>query len=94
MLGRRAIRFAVMSLALLALLIFTGTFGGLWHHHTESSNSSCSVCHLNHESLEHLPQGRCAPVLVSVVAAIEPQEPRFTHTVELPPLPARAPPAA
>ena len=94
MLGRKPIRFVVMSLALLALFIFAGTSGGLWHHHTESSTSSCPVCHLNHESLEHLPQGRCAPVFVAVVAALEPQDPGFTHTVDFPPLPARAPPTA
>jgi hypothetical protein len=91
---RKAIRFLGVSLALLALLLFAGSFGGVRHHHAGSSNADCSNCHLNHESMERSPIGHRTPVLVAVAARLEPQQPRFTRNFELPPLPARAPPSA
>lgn len=87
-------RLLAVSLALVALFIFAATSGGLWHHHSESSSGNCSICHLNHESLEHFPHGQCAPVLIALAAGIEPRAPRFTRNNDLPPLPARAPPSA
>jgi hypothetical protein len=91
---KKAFRYAVISVALLALLVVTVTLGGIWHHHSKFSDSNCSICHLNHQPMERPLASHRAPALATVGQRPEPQEPGFTPSPETPRLPARAPPSA
>jgi hypothetical protein len=94
MVEKRAIRYVVVSVALLALLVVTVTLGGIWHHHSKVSDSNCSICHLNHQPMERPLASHRAPALATIGQMSDPQEPGFTPNPETPRLPARAPPSA
>ena len=91
---KRAIRSVIMAVALLALLVFTLTLGGIWHNHSKVSDTNCSICHLNHQPMERPLASHRQPALTTVGHRPEPQEPGFTPNPETPRLPARAPPSA
>jgi hypothetical protein len=94
MVERRAIRYVVVSVALLALLFVTATLGGIWHHHSKVSDANCSICHLNHQPMERPLASHREPALTTVGHRPDPQEPGFTLNPETPRLPTRAPPSA
>jgi hypothetical protein len=94
MVEKRAIRYVVVSVALVALLVVTMTLGGIWHHHSKVSDSNCSICHLNHQPMERPLASHREPVLTTIGHRPEPQEPGFAPNPETPRLPARAPPSA
>jgi hypothetical protein len=90
---KKAIRYLVVPVALVALLVFATTLGSVWHHHTNSSDTSCSICHLTHQPIERPLVGNRAPALATLGQQFEPQEPGFVSRPMARRIPARAPPA-
>jgi hypothetical protein len=89
----RAVRYVVVTVALVALLVFVTTLGSVWHRHAGSSDANCSICHLNHQPMERPIASDRTPALAQLGFRPEPSEPAFTPTPFAPRLPARAPPA-
>ncbi len=83
-----------VPLVLVVLLVAATTLGMAWHHHANSSESSCPICHLNHQPIEQPLESNQAPVLAPLGAQDEPQEPEFVVSPETSRVPARAPPSA
>lgn len=92
--SRKPIRYLLVPTTLLALLVLTMTLGGVWHHHSTSSRSNCSICHLSHQPMERPLAGDRTPTLAAVEIEAQPFEPRFTPSPVIPRLAARAPPVA
>jgi hypothetical protein len=90
---RRAIRYLVVPIALLALLLVV-TLGGMWHHHAGSFDANCPICHLSHQPIERPLAAHRAPTLALLEHTPEAQETGPAPTVVFRRLPARAPPPA
>ncbi|MGH9745251.1 MAG: hypothetical protein ACRD59_03975 [Candidatus Acidiferrales bacterium] len=90
---QKAIRYVVVPVALLAVLVLA-TLGCVWHHHASSSDTNCSICHLNHQAMDHPQAADRAPSLCSLGARPDPCEPEFVSGPEILRIPARAPPSA
>jgi hypothetical protein len=86
-------RFVVVSLALLALMAAV-TLGGVWHHHPNSSEANCSICHLNHQPIVQPLSADRVPCFAPIGTKPEPLEPFFAPTPLVRHVPARAPPTA
>jgi hypothetical protein len=91
---RKAIRYLVVTAALVALLVFGTTLGSVFHHHASSTDTNCSICHFTHQAMERPLVADRAPALASIGPRFEPQEPDFVASPLAPRLPARAPPSA
>jgi hypothetical protein len=91
---RKAIRYLLVTAALVTLLLFATTLGGVFHRHAGSTDANCSICHLTHQPIERPHAAYRAHVLAAVGAHIEPQEQAFVASPVAPRLPARAPPSA
>jgi hypothetical protein len=91
--NKKAIRFVVVPVALLALLALA-TLGCVWHHHASSSETNCSICHLNHQAMERPVASDRAPELSPMGTRPDPQEPVFVFGPAVLRIPARAPPSA
>jgi len=89
----KAIRCLTVCVTLVAVLMLA-TLGCVWHHHATSTDTNCSICHLNHQAMGHLVISDRAPELVLVGKRIDPREPAFINGLVVPCIPARAPPAA
>jgi hypothetical protein len=91
-------RWLAVSAALLALLILTFTLGTACHCRDEGSTdpncSTCSICHLSHQSIEEPLATYRAPLLGVVGEQADPAEPSFVARPVIRRLPARAPPFA
>lgn len=82
-----------MPLVLAILLVFATTAGMVWHHHANSNDTNCPICHLNHQPFEQ-------PLAANRVAALEPlgphaypQESEYSPAPVIRRVPARAPPS-
>ena len=77
---------------LLVLLLLVTTAGVTFHHHANSNDTNCSVCHFSHQSVDL--QIANAPFANLGVAGASPdiQEPEFVPAPIARRLPARAPP--
>jgi hypothetical protein len=93
MLDKKTIRSVVVPVALLSLLVLA-TLGCVWHHHAASSETNCSICHLNHQALERPMDALRSPALALISATSDPQEPEFAPGPAILSIPARAPPSA
>ena len=91
--NQRSIRRLLVPIALIVLLIFVTTLGSVWHHHADSSEANCSICHVNHQPMERPLASDRTPALAQLGFRPEPAEPAFTPCHLAPRLPARAPPA-
>jgi hypothetical protein len=92
---RRSIRYVVVAVALLALLGVAITFGGVLHHHQNStSENTCQICHLNHQPIARPLASDRIPVLAPMGAQPEPEDYEFSLGLFCLRLPARAPPTA
>jgi hypothetical protein len=90
---RKAIRYLVVTAAMITLLLFATTLGSVFHHHASSTDTNCSICHLTHQPIT--PQvATCASVVAAVAMLFEAPEPQFVSSAVAPRLPARAPPSA
>jgi len=90
---KKAIRRVVVPVALLALLALA-TLGCVWHHHANSSDTNCSICHLNHQAMERPDATDRAPALSQLGPSPDPQAPEFISGPAILRIPARAPPSA
>jgi hypothetical protein len=91
---RGTIRYVLVSMALLSLLLLATTLGGIFHHHAGSSDTNCSICHLNHQAADRPLAGHREPSLNLIGPRLEFQELQCAPAIETPRLPARAPPSA
>lgn len=91
---RGIIRYLVLPVALSALLLLAMTAGCVWHHHADSSETSCSICHLSHQPIERPLAVHRAPALALLGTHPEPQDEVLVVIAVIPRLPARAPPSA
>ena len=89
----KAIRYLAVSVTLVAVLILA-TLGCVWHHHATSTDTNCSICHLNHQAMGRLVISDRAPALALVGTRIDPREPAFVNGPVISRIPARAPPTA
>ncbi|MGB9242173.1 MAG: hypothetical protein WCC03_02390 [Candidatus Acidiferrales bacterium] len=78
----------------LVAVLTLATLGCVWHHHASSTDTNCSICHLNHQAMGHPPASDRAPVLAAIGARFDPREPAFVYGPVISRIPARAPPAA
>jgi hypothetical protein len=91
---QKSIRFALVAVAILAL-IFATTLGAVWHTHEHTSEASCVICHLNHQPIDNaLCFDPGLPDFAPVGAQPEPQESLVAENPPLSRVPARAPPFA
>jgi hypothetical protein len=84
----------VASLALLSLLMLATALGGVWHHHGSSTDTNCSICHLNHQPVERPLASHREPALDLLGLHPDPPEFQLAPDPETLRLPARAPPTA
>src|SRR6266436_10153242 len=47
---RNTIRFLGVSLALVAMLVFSTVIVSGWHHHDSANDAQCPYCHLGHQA--------------------------------------------
>jgi hypothetical protein len=91
---RRSIRSLAIPVLLLALLVFAMTLGTVIHSHAGTSESNCSICHLNHQPIDQPFVADHAPSFAQIGIRTEiapPADPDFEPAKRLP---ARAPPSA
>jgi len=91
---RSQIRRVVVPLALVALLLVATTAVTVWHHHTNSTDTNCPICHLNHQPFEEPLTADRVAVLAPLGLQADPRAPNFSPTPLIRQVPARAPPAA
>ncbi|MFY9751654.1 MAG: hypothetical protein WBS18_12935 [Candidatus Acidiferrales bacterium] len=92
MFQRTTFRRFLVPVTLVALLLLTVVFGGLWHHHSTSSEATCSICHFVHQPMDQPLAGVRAPALAPLGVRIEPGEIVVAPLIEARRVPARAPP--
>jgi hypothetical protein len=93
MLEKRTIHLFLVPLVLVALLAMA-TAGSIWHHHANSTETNCPICHLNHQPFEQPLADNSTTVLAPLGPQAEPQEPAFAPAPVFRRIAARAPPAA
>ncbi|MGC2718112.1 MAG: hypothetical protein WA209_00865 [Candidatus Acidiferrales bacterium] len=79
---------------LLALLVFAMTLGTVVHSHTGTTESNCSICHLNHQPIDQPFVADNAPSFAQVGVRTDVAPPTETPFQPARRLPARAPPTA
>ena len=84
----------VVPVALLVLLVLSMTLGNVWHHHANSSDLNCPICHLSHQPVDRPLSSDRTPTLAAVGPRIEAQSPDFVLSRVSERIPARAPPSA
>jgi hypothetical protein len=80
-------------IVVLAALVLAITVGSVWHNHDGSSEANCSICHLNHQPVDHSLVSYREPSMTQVGTQAQPEEPDFALGLVAPRLPARAPPS-
>jgi hypothetical protein len=91
---RSSIRTIAVPVVLLALLVFAMTLGTVVHSHVGTSESNCSICHLNHQPIDQTVVVDNAPSFAQVETRSDiapPADPPFQPAARIP---ARAPPSA
>jgi hypothetical protein len=93
---RGPIRFSLATIALLLmpLLVVATTTGSLWHHHADSKEASCPICHLSHQPIAPTLVADSTPDLTPLGKQPDVLEPADAPAPSLLHIPARAPPAA
>jgi hypothetical protein len=87
-------RYLIVPLALVALLVITTTLGNVWHHHDSNSESTCPICHFNHQPIEKPLAGNRLPLLMPISSSAEVLKPSPEPAPRSRRVPARAPPSA
>lgn len=92
---RGPIRFSLATIALLLmpLLVVATTAGSIWHHHKDSSEASCPICHLSHQPVAPTLAADHTPELTPLGKQPDVQEPGDAPAPSIRRVPARAPPA-
>lgn len=93
---RRPIRLflATTALLIMPLLVIATTTGSIWHHHADSNEASCPICHLSHQSVAPTLAAVHTPDLAPLGKQPDVPEPAEAPTPSIVRIPARAPPAA
>jgi hypothetical protein len=91
---RSPIRSFAVPVVLLALLVFAMTLGAVVHTHAGSTESNCSICHLNHQPIDQPFVADSVPSLAQVGIRTDFAPPPDSPFQPAPRLPARAPPSA
>jgi len=74
----RQIRRWIVPLMLMAQLLVATAAGAAWHHHANSDENTCPICHLNHQPfVQALADNRLA-VLEPLGLQADPTETGFT----------------
>jgi len=92
MLNHKTTRCLLIPVPLIALLFLTITLGSVWHHHANSSEANCSICHVNHQPMERPLASDRTLALAQLGSQPDPLEPAVEPSLLSPRLPARAPP--
>jgi hypothetical protein len=87
------LRRLIVPLALVALLLVATTAATAWHHHSNSTDTSCSICHINHSPCDQPVTDNRVADLAPLGLQAEPPENDFSPAPSLRRIPARAPPA-
>ncbi|HTV57327.1 MAG TPA: hypothetical protein VMJ93_00480 [Verrucomicrobiae bacterium] len=69
------------------------TLGAVCHHHTDSSEANCPICHVTHQPAGQSPSAMRSPLFCTIGFQEAPPEPALAPAVHSPRLPARAPPS-
>lgn len=85
---------ATIALVIMPLLVIATTTGSVWHHHADSNEASCPICHLSHQSVAPTLSADHTPDLAPLGTQPDVQEPAEGPTPSILRVPARAPPAA
>jgi hypothetical protein len=91
---RSSIRGLIVPVTLLLLLVVGMTLCNVSHHHTGSSDTNCSICHLSHQAIDQPILNDGPTALAQSGVSFEPPESGFAPSPLKPRLPARAPPTA
>jgi hypothetical protein len=92
---RRPIRHLIVPVALLSLLLIGMTLVSVCHHHAaDSSETTCSICHLSHQPIDRPLALDTAPAMALLASALEPRNTGLASAPVIRRLPARAPPSA
>lgn len=94
MLNRTSIRVLVAVVAIVALLVLTAAMTGVGCHHSDDCQTSCPICHLNHQPIEKPLTSNRLPVLAPVAPSVEVQVVDLASSPVSPRVPCRAPPLA
>jgi hypothetical protein len=95
MLTRSHSRYLVVPVALLALLLVGMTLGSVvWHHHADSTESTCPICHLSHQPIDRPVAANHALTFALVAPAAEIRNTGLAPSPAIRRVPARAPPTA
>lgn len=91
---RKPIRFALIAIAIVAVMLAT-TAGMVWHTHVHTSEANCVICHLSHQPITNaLSFSPTLPNFAAVGAQPEPEEAPAAQSPLIARVPTRAPPAA
>lgn len=90
----RLIRHRIVPVALLSLLLIGMTLVSVCHHHADSSETTCSICHLSHQPIDRPLAIDPAPAVTLESPAPEPRDTGIAAALVIQRLPARAPPSA
>lgn len=85
---------AIIALLLMPLLVIATTTGSLWHHHADSNEASCPICHLSHQPIAPTLSAESTPNLAPLGKQPDVPEPADAPAPSLTRVPARAPPSA
>jgi hypothetical protein len=91
---RSPIRSIAAPVVLLALLVFAMTLGTVVHSHAGTTESNCSICHLNHQPIDQTVVADNAPSFAPIGIQTDIAPPPDPPFLPAPRLPARAPPSA
>lgn len=87
------LRLATIALLLMPLLVIATTTGSLWHHHVNSNEASCPICHMSHTPIAPTLVADSTPDLALLGTQPEVPEPADAPAPSFRRVPARAPPA-
>jgi hypothetical protein len=85
-------RFVLVMLAV--LLVAAPLLAGVFHHHANSSDNTCPVCHFSHQPMDRPVAEHRLPSFEVVRDCPASVETRVIAAQAVLPLPSRAPPAA
>jgi len=91
---RNTIRVLGVSLALLALLVFSTVVVSGWHHHDSVNEAQCPYCHLGHQVAAQPETGHSVAILLPVASLPLPEDSGPAVSPVCLHIASRAPPAA
>src|ERR1700675_3984983 len=90
---RNTLRILGVSLALIALLVFSTVLVSGWHHHASVNDAQCPYCHLGHQVAAQPETGHRVAVLLPVASLPLPEDSAPTVSLVSLHIASRAPPS-